>query len=139
MEKSAKKFDPKITKHNIQKTENLCSHKYKIIFSETQHKILKGYFNECLNIYNLCVDIWKQYKDITTNWQILKDSIYNIVYKKQNSFENAIPLIISELKEKQKTYDIESELNQDKRKIQKQTEKNKKIKFKNKRIRERNT
>ena len=37
--------------------ELLFSHKYKINFTNQQHKILVGYFKECKKIYDLCVDI----------------------------------------------------------------------------------
>ena len=55
------------------------TYKYKINFSKNQHNILKKYFKECHTIYNLCIDIWKDYKDMTDNWMILKDAIYDIV------------------------------------------------------------
>ena len=41
----------------------ISTHKYQIIFSDEQHDILKDYFKECKKIYDLCVDIWNDYKD----------------------------------------------------------------------------
>ena len=32
-------------------------------------------------IYNLCVDIWKDFPNVTTNWQLLKDVIFKHIYR----------------------------------------------------------
>ena len=60
------------------------TYKYKINFSNCQKQILKKYFNECHNIYNLCVNIWKEYNDVTDNWKILKDVIFDVIYRENN-------------------------------------------------------
>ena len=96
--------------YNNDKVENIiCSHKYQINFSDKQHKILTSYFKECTMIYNLCVDIWKDYQNVTTNWQLLKDIIFKHIYRnKIDNFDiiTAKNLIINELKKKQEEYNI---------------------------------
>jgi transposase len=89
-------------------------YKYKIQFSKEQHEKLKNYFDECTKIYNLCVDIWKEYKNITDNWMILKDAIYDIYYRGKNNLENSKKLIIERLQKQQEKYNTENEKNQDK-------------------------
>ena len=102
------------------------TYKYKINFSKNQHTILKNYFKECYIIYNLCVDIWKDYKDMTDNWMILKDAIYDIVYR-DNSYnmKQNKKLIIERLKENKKKYDLENEQNKEKINQLKEIEKEK--------------
>lgn len=96
--------------YNDDKVDNIiCSHKYQINFSNKQHKILINYFNECAMIYNLCVDIWKDYPNVTTNWQLLKDIIFKHIYRDKIDNFNIITaknLIINELKKKQEEYNI---------------------------------
>jgi putative transposase len=96
--------------YNDNKVDNIiCSHKYQINFSNKQHKILINYFNECAMIYNLCVDIWKDYPNVTTNWQLLKDIIFKHIYRDKIDNFNIITaknLIINELKKKQEEYNI---------------------------------
>lgn len=96
--------------YNDNKVDNIiCSHKYQINFSNKQHKILINYFNECAMIYNLCVDIWKDYPNVTTNWQLLKDIIFKYIYRDKIDNFNIITaknLIINELKKKQEEYNI---------------------------------
>jgi putative transposase len=95
----------------------ICSHKYQINFSKKQHEILIKYFKECNMIYNLCVDIWKEYSNVTTNWQLLKDVIFNHIYRTKNdnfNILNAKNLIINELKKKQEDYNITNQKNQEK-------------------------
>jgi putative transposase len=113
--------------HNEIKDEDLIStHKYKINFSESQHKILVEDFKECLKLYNLCVDIWTEYKDMSDNYFIVKDVIFNYLYRQNNdNIDNIKQLIISELKDKKKEYDIENEINKDKIKILKDIAKQK--------------
>lgn len=95
---------------NNDKIDNIiCSHKYQINFSKKQHEILVNYFKECTMIYNLCVDIWKDFSNVTTNWQLLKDVIFKYIYKNKNNNFNittARILIINELKKKQEEYNI---------------------------------
>ena len=106
----------------------ICAHKYQINFSNNQHEILIKYFKECNTIYNLCVDIWKEYPNVTTNWQILKDVIFNYIYRtKDENFNilNAKTLIINELKKKQEEFNILNQANQEKIKELKQIAKEK--------------
>ena len=116
------------------------TYKYKIKFNDKQHNILKLYFNECNIIYNLCVDIWKEYKDMTDNWMILKDAIYDIYYRDKNTIVNSKKLIIEKLKKQKNKYDLENTKNQDiinklknieKEKYKKELENYKKIKKEN--------
>jgi len=90
------------------------TYKYKINFSKEQHNILKLYFNECNTIYNLCVDIFKDYDKMTDNWMILKDVIYDIYYRDKNTIKNSKKLIIEKLKLIDKEYDLENEKNKEK-------------------------
>src|SRR5690348_17158052 len=41
------------------------TYKYNINFTKEQKIILRSYFNECTRLYNLCVDIWIDYKEVT--------------------------------------------------------------------------
>ena len=90
------------------------TYKYKIKFDDRQHNILKLYFNECNIIYNLCVDIWKEYKNMTDNWMILKDAIYDIYYRDKNTIKNSVNLIIERLKKNNDDYNLQNKKNQDK-------------------------
>lgn len=85
------------------------THRYKLSFTDDQIKILTGYFNECTILYNLCVDIWKKYNDVTDSWQLLKDIIFKHKYRSNKSYshDQLIDLIINELKEINRIY-IES-------------------------------
>ena len=92
------------------------SHKYLINFTTIQSNILKLYFNECLFLYNFCVDLWTDYKEITSNWQLLKDIIFKYLYRTENgkiNLTNTKIWIIEKLKEKQIEYDINNEVNKD--------------------------
>jgi putative transposase len=102
--------------YNNNKVDNIiCSHKYQINFSNKQHQILIEYFKECSMIYNLCVDIWKELPNVTTNWQLLKDIIYKHIYRNRvDNFNISIAktLIINDLKKKQEEFNIFSLANQ---------------------------
>ena len=95
----------------------ICSHKYQISFNDNQHQILKNYYQECKKVYDLCVDIWNDYKECTHNWQIFKDVVFQFLYRNSNTKNLPINqiklLIINELKKKQNEYDIENEKNKD--------------------------
>ena len=95
----------------------LYSHKYQISFNDNQHQILKDYYKECKKVYDLCVDIWNDYKECTHNWQIFKDVIFQFLYRNTDTKNLPINqiklLIINELKKKQNEYDIENEKNKD--------------------------
>ena len=82
-------------------------------------------------IYNLCVDIWKDYPNVTTNWQLLKDIIFKHIYRDKIDNFNIITaknLIINELKKKQEEYNI---FNLDNQKKINELKKKAKEKFKN--------
>lgn len=118
LKKSNNKIKIKISTNDNE--NNLCirTHKFKINFDELQHNILKNYFKECEKIYNLCVDIWREYNNVTTNWQLLKDVIFFYLYRDKTKNPTGDInvdkiLIIEELKKRQKQYDIETEKNQD--------------------------
>jgi len=98
-------IDPEVDK----KDEMIRTHRYKLSFTDDQIKILTGYFNECTILYNLCVDIWKKYNDVTDSWQLLKDIIFKHKYRSNKSYshDQLIDLIINELKEINRIY-IES-------------------------------
>ena len=68
----------------------ISSHKYSINFNDEQHEILKNYFEECEKVYNLCVDIWNDYKECTSNWQIFKDVLFQYLYR--NDKTNYLPI-----------------------------------------------
>jgi transposase len=96
----------------------ICSHKYQINFNDEQHEILKGYFHESKKVYDLCVDVWNEYKECTHNWQIFKDVLFHFLYRNEQTKELSLKeiklLIINELKKKQKEYDLENEKNKEK-------------------------
>lgn len=119
LKKSNNKFKLNLT-NSVNSTDEICirTHKYKINFTDSQHLILQKYFSECYKIYNLCVDIWKEYNNVTTNWQLLKDVIFYYLYRnKINNPNNDITidkaLIIKELRKKQEEYNIENSKNQE--------------------------
>lgn len=80
----------------------LYAHKYHIKFSDEQHEVLVKYFKECKRVYNLCVDIWIDYKDVTHDWKVLKTSIFKELYKNPNNVNKSLVeiknLIINDLK-----------------------------------------
>ena len=125
---------------NNNKVDNIiCSHKYQINFSNKQHQILIEYFKECSMIYNLCVDIWKELPNVTTNWQLLKDIIYKHIYRNRvDNFNISIAktLIINDLKKKQEEFNIfnlanQKQINEIKQKV-KEKYNNDMIEYKNK-------
>jgi len=108
-----KKSDNDITFNLFNNYDNndelISSHKYKINFTNEQHKILVGYFKECKKIYDLCVDIWKEYPEMTDNWQIVKDVIFKFLYRTENINPNIINIsIINELKRLNDVYKTET-------------------------------
>lgn len=106
--------------------ELIATHKYKINFNKDQQLILFQYFKECERLYNLCVDIWQEYKNMTSNYFIVKDVIFKYLYRQQNTDIDKIKnLIIVELKEKQRIFNIENEENQEKIALLKLEAKNK--------------
>ena len=93
----------------------LKSHKYMITFNQQQHQKLQLYFKECEFIYNLCVDIWKNFKFVTTTWQILKDVIYKHVYRVpcRNNYQLLIDKIIKDLVKLQEQFNLDTEKNKE--------------------------
>lgn len=102
-------------KFNNDDNKVICSHKYQINFTKEQHDILVGYYEECEKVYNLCVDIWNDYKNVTSNWQIFKDVVFTYLYRNNNNNDlgQIKTLIINELKKKQKKYNLENSKNKD--------------------------
>ena len=93
----------------------IATHKYKINFNNNQQQILLQYFNECNKLYNLCIDIWNDYKDMTSNYFIVKDVIFKYFYRnKYDNIDNVKKNIINELKEKQDIFNITKQKNQEK-------------------------
>ena len=93
----------------------ISSHRYQINFNKEQHDTLKDYFKECKKVYDLCIDIWTDYKDCTSNWMIVKDVIFQYLYRNNNTKNLPInqikKLIINELKKKQNEFNLENEKN----------------------------
>ena len=90
---------------------NIYTHKYFVYFTDFQKSILKKYFVECLTIYNLCVNIYNLYNDITTEWRIVKDVIFDVIYRNNNNnltLKQKYQLIIDSLKQKKVEYDLEN-------------------------------
>lgn len=109
LKKSNNNFNLKIFNDEFVNDDKLISsHKYQIFFSEEQHNILKEYFKECKKVYDLCIDIWTDYKDCTSNWQIFKDVVFQYLYRNINAKNLPIiqikKLIIDELKKKQNEF-----------------------------------
>ena len=93
----------------------IATHKYKINFNNNQQQILLQYLNECNKLYNLCIDIWNDYKDMTSNYFIVKDVIFKYFYRnKYDNIDNVKKNIINELKEKQDIFNITKQENQEK-------------------------
>lgn len=106
-------------------TEIIKAHKYKLNFSNEQRSILKSYFSECEKLYNICVDVWKKYNDMTTEWRIVKDIIFKNYYREKytGSYDSLIDKIIIELKDGINKYNKENEKYKDE--IKKQKDQNK--------------
>lgn len=107
-----KKFNIKVFDNFVDDNKPIIvSHKYQIYFTKDQRDILVKYFNEAKVIYDLCVDVWKKYNDCTSNWQILKDVVFQICYRNENSKnlnkDDKVDLIVKELKLKQKQFEDE--------------------------------
>ena len=116
LKKSNNNFNLKLFNDKFINEDSLISsHKYKITFNEKQHNILKNYFKECKKVYDLCVDIWIDYKDCTSNWKIFKDVLFKYLYRnddtKNLSINQIKNLIIDELKKKQNEFNLENEKN----------------------------
>ena len=95
---------------NKNNDELISSHKYQINFSEEQHLILKSYFDECTGLYNLCVDIWTEYFNMSSSWQLVKDVIFKHLYRsnKDNDIDVIKQLIITDLKKLKNDYDADT-------------------------------
>jgi len=93
--------------------ELIRSHKYQINFSKEQHLILKSYFEESAGLYNFCVDIWKEYSNISSSWQLVKDVIFKHLYRsnEDNEIDVIKQLIITDLKKLKNDYDAENTKN----------------------------
>jgi putative transposase len=118
LKKSDNNFNLKLFNDEFSNDDLLISsHKYQINFNEKQHKILEGYYKECKKIYDLCIDIWTDYKECTSNWQIFKDVIFQYLYRNDNVKNLPITqiknLIINELKKKQNEFNLENEKNKE--------------------------
>ncbi len=118
VKKSSNNFKLNLFSDNfINNDELICSNKYLINFTDNQHKILKKYFGECKKVYDLCVDVWKDYKDVTSNWHLFKDVVFKHLYRDANSKNQPIQqikfLIVNELKNKQNEFNIENNKNKD--------------------------
>ena len=116
LKKSDNNFNLKLFNDEFVNNEQLISsHKYNINFSEEQHNILTNYFGECKKVYDLCIDIWSDYKDCTSNWQLFKDILFQYLYRNTNTINLPInqikKLIIDELKKKQNEFNLENEKN----------------------------
>lgn len=87
------------------------SHKYELLFSPTQHKILQQYYDECKILYNICVDVWKQYNNMSTSWQLIKDVIFRNYYRSsiKKEYNQLIDSIVNELKQLKLNYDKDNE------------------------------
>ncbi len=94
----------------------LLTHKYKINFSNEQHLKLQKYFIECTRLYNFCVDIWTDYNEMTTCWQIVKDSIFDHLYRFKNDDQDLKEVrskVIEDLKKRRQEFDLENQKNQE--------------------------
>jgi hypothetical protein len=76
------------------------THRYEIKFNDKQKNLLDKYFTETEKLYNICVDIWKKYNNMPTNWQIVKDVIFTNYYraKLDNKYEDMINIIVEDIK-----------------------------------------
>src|SRR3989339_215296 len=82
LKKSTNKYNLNLFTDKPVATENfISSHRYLLHFNKEQHEILKGYFSECKRVYDLCVDIWTDYKKCTSIWMLLKDVVFEFLYR----------------------------------------------------------
>jgi len=101
----------------VNNDEIICSHKYLIVFNDEQQSILKDYYKECKKVYDLCVDIWSDYKNCTCEWRIFKDTIFEYLYRnfetKNLPIDQIKLLIINKLKKIQTDYDLKNNKNKE--------------------------
>lgn len=96
---------------------NIYTHKYSVHFSDGQKSVLEKYFLECLTLYNLCVNIYNLYNDITTEWRIVKDVIFDVIYRNNDSkltLNQKYQVIVDTLKQKRTEYNLENDVHKDK-------------------------
>ena len=88
----------------------LRTHRYMIHLNCKQKKILDKYYLECKILYNMCVDIWTKYKEMSTNWQLIKDVIFRYYYRADLKLEYSkiIDQIVDDLKKIRAEYDVEN-------------------------------
>ena len=87
------------------------THRYEIKFNDKQKILLDKYFTESEKLYNICVDIWKKYNDMPTNWQIVKDVIFTNYYRSKldNKYEDMINIIVEDIKKKVYEFSVDNE------------------------------
>lgn len=91
------------------------THTYKIYFNSQQKDTLNKWYLESKRLYDLCVDIWKNYKEIPSNKLFMASIIYKHFYRqnKDKSRSQIIENIIKELKLNREEYEIKKEQNKD--------------------------
>ena len=112
--------------NNTKNKPLIRTQKYGITFDKHQHTIMQKFIFEYNKVYNLCVDIWTIYPEMTTEWTLLKDVIYDILYRYNKNYSIQIIKkdIIEELKRRNEIYKKEREelLNTNKEWITKEKE-----------------
>src|SRR5271154_2443397 len=95
----------------------LRSHKYMITFTNEQKVILDKYFKECKTVYDLCVDIWSKYNDMTHNKYIVKDVIFKHFYRSNNKplYQDIVNNIVNDLKQLREDFNKTLEENKEER------------------------
>jgi len=90
----------------------LRMHKYRINFTPEQKFIIHHHIKEYVYLYNLCIDIWKKYKNITYEYSIVKDVLFDYVYRNNTTPDrkDLIRHIIYEFKKRHQIYKEQQEL-----------------------------
>ena len=90
----------------------LRMHKYRINFTPEQKFIIHHHIREYIYLYNLCVDIWKKYRSITYEYSIVKDVLFDYVYRNNATPDrkDLIRHIIYEFKKRHQIYKEQQEL-----------------------------
>lgn len=87
-----KSFTTKYTKQQDRKDKITKSYSIRIPFNDDQHKIVQSWINECIEVYNACIDYYYSEdcdKTIITNYMKLKLIVFDIFFTQKNKNKTA--------------------------------------------------
>ena len=109
------KTDKKSTDKKSTDTKLIRSRKYSISLNKEQEQLVDIYSKEHDTLYNLCVDVWTKYKDMSDSWKLVRDIIFKRFYNQiHENYETIVDLIVEDLKAE---YSKNEELKQNRKSI----------------------